>query len=90
MMDRARLDDDVDELEALRAGARVKFAASPLPAGFMMKLGAARVRRSGWCVMRKSEDGIRAVLIALSMAEAVARQHRLNLPHRPDGFHYWN
>lgn len=89
-MERARL--DVDELEALSREARVKFAASPLPACFALKIGglARAVPMKGWAVMRKGEDGIRAVLMGLSMMDAVARQARLNLPHRPDGFHYWN
>lgn len=38
-MERARLDDDVDELARLRAWARMHYAVAPLPKGFVQRFG---------------------------------------------------
>ena len=88
MMDRARLDGDVDELEALRAGARMRYAVAPLPAGFVARFGIPAFL--AYQIARLDEGRILPVMIVISRADAEARVWRLNQAARADGFHKWN
>lgn len=87
-MERARLDDGVDELAMLRECARLTFAVCPLSASFR---GRAKVPQElAFCIVRYDGVKFSTMLNVISEADAKARVARLNEPLRADGFHRWN
>lgn len=89
-MERAHLDDDVDELAMLQAEAAVRYAVGPLPTAFLKRYGVPAECAFAICRVENGKVVVPPALVGMTRADAEARVARLNAPGRADGFHRWN